>query len=535
MKLKSIELTKFKRFTHATITELPESAKLIILIGSNGSGKTSVLEALKQWSSRYGSTNFNSDASYLGKENNNFNNTWNKDIKVNFHGITPSETQAYKKAFYFRSAYRNEADFTISGLQKVGSALDATRISRLIDNDASVSDNYQRIVSQSVEKLYSGEFDANNAKELREALIGEIRESMKRIFGDLILTGPGDPLKDGAFYFKKGTVENFHFKNLSGGEKSAFDLILDIITKRNEFNDTIYCIDEPDTHLHSKLQGKVLKELYDLIPDNSQLVLSTHSIGMMRTAVQMQKDNPDKVVFLDFHDKNPDEEIILTPVKVSRDLWKQTLAMALDDLSELISPKQIVICEGRPRNLNGKNLEFDAKCLRNIFNPYLPEVDFISIGSEKDVTSERIDIVSTLQLLNKGIEFIKIIDKDDRSETEISDLLADNIKVLQKRDIENYLLDDEIISKLCLSVSQEEKIEACLKIKADAIKNSIEKRQNPEDDIKSASGEIYVNLKKELLLTQCGNNVFSFLRDTIAPLITEDTEVYKKLKKEIFE
>lgn len=534
MKLKSIELTKFKRFTHVIIKELPESAKLIILIGSNGSGKTSVLEALKQWSSRKGGTSFNNDASYLGKENENFNNTWSNDIKVSFHGTPPKDSQAHKKAFYFRSAYRNEADFTISGLNKVGSALDATRIQRLIDNDASVSDNYQRIVSHSVEKLYSGEFDSKNVKELRESLIGEIRDSMKRIFGDLVLTGPGDPLKDGAFYFKKGTVDNFHFKNLSGGEKAAFDLILDIITKRNEFNDTIYCIDEADTHLHSKLQGKVLDELYNLIPENCQLIISTHSIGMMRRAVEMQKEFPNKIVFLDFHDKNPDEDLTLTPVKVSRELWKQTLAMALDDLSELISPKQIVICEGRPVNLEGRNLEFDAKCLSNIFNPYLPETDFISIGSEKDVTAEKIDVIATLRTINKGIEFIKIIDRDDRSDAEIIELGTKNIKVLKRRDIENYLLDDEIIKKLCISISQEDKIENCLEIKKQAIIDSVA-RKNPADDIKSASGQIYVKFKKELSLTQCGNNTSSFLKDTMSHLMTEDTEVYKALKKEIFE
>ena len=43
MKIKEIKLNKFKRFTDLTITDIPDSAKLVILVGPNGCGKTSVL------------------------------------------------------------------------------------------------------------------------------------------------------------------------------------------------------------------------------------------------------------------------------------------------------------------------------------------------------------------------------------------------------------------------------------------------------------------------------------------------------------
>jgi energy-coupling factor transporter ATP-binding protein EcfA2 len=371
-------------------------------------------------------------------------------------------------------------------------------------------------------------------KELRETLIGEIRQSMLRVFGDLVLTGPGDPLKNGAFFFDKGTSKNFHFKNLSGGEKAAFDLILDIITKRIDFNDTVYCIDEPDTHLHTKLQSKILEELYDLIPENCQLVISTHSIGMMHKAVEMQKIHPQNVVFLDFHDKNPDEKLTLTPAKITRELWKKTLSVALEDLSALVSPKRIVICEGRPASLGGKNKEFDAQILRKIFNEYYVETDFISIGSEKDVRAEKIDLITTLKIINRGIEFLKIIDRDDRSQEEINEIIEDEgVIVLSLRDLESYLLDDEIIIKLCKINNKENLVDECLNIKKQAIENSVG-RGNPIDDIKSAAGQIYVNLKKTLSLTQCGNSTEAFLRDTIANLVTEETNIYKKMRQEIF-
>ena len=59
-------------------------------------------------------------------------------------------------------------------------------------------------------------------------------------------------------------------------------------------------------------------------------------------------------------------------------------------------------------------------------------------------------------------------------------------------------------------------------------------RGNAADDIKSASGEIYVELKRILNMTKCGNTKDAFFRDTLAPLITEDTSIYKELEREIF-
>ena len=47
MKIKSIKLKDFKRFTDLSIEGLPETAKLVVMIGPNGCGKSSVFDALK--------------------------------------------------------------------------------------------------------------------------------------------------------------------------------------------------------------------------------------------------------------------------------------------------------------------------------------------------------------------------------------------------------------------------------------------------------------------------------------------------------
>ena len=90
-----------------------------------------------------------------------------------------------------------------------------------------------------------------------------------------------------------------------------------------------------------------------------------------------------------------------------------------------------------------------------------------------------------------------------------------------------------MIEKLCISVGQRERLADCLKEKETAISNSVS-RGNPEDDLKSARGEIYTALKAVLGLTKCGNNADSFVRDTLAPLISPDMNVYQQLEAEIF-
>ncbi len=62
----------------------------------------------------------------------------------------------------------------------------------------------------------------------------------------------------------------------------------------------------------------------------------------------------------------------------------------------------------------------------------------------------------------------------------------------------------------------------------------LDKIERP-DDVKSVSGKLYVAIKNALSLKHAGNNQKAFMRDTLAPLLTPETETYKKLKSCIFE
>ena len=100
--------------------------------------------------------------------------------------------------------------------------------------------------------------------------------------------------------------------------------------------------------MNTRLQGALLQELYDAVPDNSQLWIASHSIGMMRKARELYEANQNDVVFLDFGGHEFDTEVIITPSIPNRIFWEKVLDVALDDLAALVAPREVVICEGNP-------------------------------------------------------------------------------------------------------------------------------------------------------------------------------------------
>ena len=157
---------------------------------------------------------------------------------------------------------------------------------------------------------------------------------------------------------------------------------------------------------------------------------------------------------------------------------------------------------------------------------------FYPLGNCNDVEKEK-QIIDFIERLSPQSKIIKLIDRDDRSSDEIADLESDGVKVLSRRHIESYLLDDEVLKKWCVDVGRQEKIPDLLAAKQHAIQGSIG-RGNAPDDIKSAANEICTEGKKILGITSCGNTGEMIMRDTLAKLITSEMAVYQELERIIF-
>lgn len=526
MRFKRATIKRFKRFTDLTVRGIPETARIIILAGPNGCGKSSFFDALHTWHKWTSAKAQTWEPDYHAKAGSPQRKKWANDVTVEFHNRMPENP---KKILHVRSAYRNDPDFQIHQLSRMMDPLDDVQVARMIDNDASIQKNYQRLASKGLEDLYELGKGTTTFDEYRDDSLGEIRTALERLFPDLRLNSLGNPLKEGTFRFTKGVSKRFSFKNLSGGEKAAFDLILDLAVVRMDYNNTIFCIDEPESHMNARLQAELLSVLYDLIPENCQVMLATHSIGIMRRARDIECSNPGSVSFLDFGGLDYDQAQVVEPATASRAFWNRAYGVALDDLAALLAPERVVICEGHPHG-SVKNHSIDARCYERIFEGEFPETRFLSGGNDREVVSDKWGVAAGLSLLIGGLQVVRLIDRDDRSTEEIAELPA-GARVLARRNLESYLFDDEILRALANSVGKGE-----LRTDLIAAKKAIlvRRTEDAKDDLKRASGEIYVACKRTLRLVKCGNETKSFMLTTLAPLVTTDTMVYRELRNDVF-
>ena len=528
MKLKKITIKDFKRFTDLTVQGFPETTRLIMLAGPNGSGKSSFFDALYTWHRITSQKGYSWEVDYHVKTGSSRSN-WNNDVTVDFHG--PVSVQN-KKTLYVRSAYRNDPEFRTGLLQRQADPLEEIPFQRMIDNDAAVSRNYQRLASRGLEDLFGSERDETTFAQYREESIGAVRVPLSRLFPDLELNNLGSPLEDGTFRFTKGESRGFVFKNLSGGEKAAFDLILDLTVARRYYDDTIYCIDEPESHMNARLQAELLSVLYELIPDNCQLMLATHSIGMMRRARDIEDTSPGSVVFLDFGNRDFDEIQTIKPATPSRAFWKSAYDVALGDLSELVAPDRVVMCEGEqitdpPR----RNQSLDADCYLRIFENEFPETEFMSMGGDQQVLDDQQGLAVALRNLIGTMAVVRLIDRDDRSPEEVEQLAQQGVRVLTRRNLESYLFDDEVLQVLAELEGQEDKTQELLTNKQEILAGRTDRLP---DDLKPVRGQIYEACQRVLGITQRGNNAGEFMRYTLAPLVRPGMNVYDELKRDIF-
>ena len=428
---------------------------------------------------------------------------------------------------HVRTAYRNDAlNESYSYLSRTGSLIEQARFQRLSENDQTVASNYSRILGPWIERMSGRKKNGETADEIEDALYGELQDAIQELFKDpqLTLTGLGNPRDEKIFEFDKGTSQGFSYENLSSGEKAALDLILDVIVAKSEFNDTVFCLDEPEAHMHTKLQGPLLEQLYKLIPDNSQLWIATHSIGMVRKAYDLWHKNEKLVAFLDFGDEklNFDDEAEIIPTPPDPDFWRQVYDVTLGDLAELVLTERTMFCESRG---------FDSECYQNIFQSRYPDLTFVPIEDKGNVIKSVKAANLVIGKMAKNAKIIGIIDGDGATCGDRKRNAEEGIRTLSRSSIESYLLDDEVLKKLCGDHDRSDKISDLLDAKQDAL----DKRGlDPSDKLKSIVQDIYGAAQNILESVNLGINQNSFMMDILAPRIQRGMSVYEELHEDIF-
>ena len=570
MKIKSIKLKDFKRFTDLTIEGLPETAKLVVMIGPNGSGKSSVFDGL------IFDTHYSKGSTYPADILNDspvmnayyFRSDYpqyylddpeplpekididpSKKIPMTFPddiwdcvNIEFYHRPESGKRVHVRSAYRNYSAFQLNSILSREShyrlSLQLRTYGRAMISDETFASNFSLLSVCQHEKLVLEDpypyppispecrEQAEKSVELLDKIFEELRGAIRKMFIDseLVLKYIGAPMYDGLLRFEKEEREELSYQNLSGGEIAVLDLLLDIVIKKIRDEETIICIDEPEAHIHTKLQGQLLEELYNLISPKSQLWIATHSVGMVRKAQDLWREDPDSVVFLDFGRDDFDEQVTLKPMTPDPDFWARTYEVALGDLAQLVLTEWTVFCEGE---------KFDADCYKNIFGSRYPEVRFISLEGRGNVEKSIEALNRVTGKIAKNAKVIGLVDGDDAIPSEVEESDEIGIRTLSRRNIEGYLFDDEVLTKLCEVHGKPAKIQDLLDAKQTAIQKSISKGKD-HDDLKPTAQGIHVAAKNALKPSKMGNKSRNFMKNILAPLIQPGMKVYEQLEKDIF-
>lgn len=453
----------YKRFHDLTIDLGETPARIVALVGPNGCGKSSVLDGLLYHASahdRVGKSQ-NRESSYhsmTGVDSLTF-----LDIEIQFtsgnYGAVRSAKSAIGKAntiFSFRSPYRYNSQLKISQIQAVPEIkLNSYGAGDASSLDAKMEDNYRRLYS-----VYNRYRDDNDLKpsEAKAKIIGDLNASIKKCLALEISNLGNVEGNQGTLYFKKADhPKEFEFNVLSSGEKEVVDLLLDLYLRKEDYNDTIFLIDEPELHINTSIQGNLLEEIDRLIGPDCQIWLTTHSIGFLRT---LQTKMSDKCQIIQFRsDFNLASEVFtLKPTKIGPGTWRDLFAIALDDLAHLVSPSTIVYCEGRAEpGPGGREKGMDAQVFNNIFAGSHPDSLFTSSGGNTEPDQRSAIALAVLSKVFPTVEIWVLKDRDMASgkPTDESDRQVylktnpRNHRVLKRWEIENYLYDKDVLKAYC--------------------------------------------------------------------------------------
>ena len=428
MVITSLILKNFKRFTHLTLDNIPSKAKLVLLIGANGSGKSSVFDAFEYVNSELRGDLTDSQLHYYRKDDKT-----NESVQVALGGDSdPQFPRHIKKlegaSFYGRTSFRQIPKLTRTSLGKSQFDIqaDSDRPRQFIQRDDRFENDVDHITGIILRDIFRS---SDSAEQIRSRYIEPINTALENIFGaengtQLRLIEIIPPLEGNVaqINFKKGNSD-IHYDFLSAGEKEVFNVLLNLLARRESYGDTVYFYDELDLHLNTAVQISFLKEITEnWIPDHCQLWTASHSLGFIEYAKQS-----DLAVILDFDNYDFDQPQIITPqAKDQLDIYE--IAVPKSILFEMLKDKRLVVCEN-------KNDEY-----YNLIG--LPNTVFIGLRDSRDVFLN----------IKRDERYYSIRDRDFLSDKEIEAIQKryPRHRILRFYNFENYLYHPDNLAELKL-------------------------------------------------------------------------------------
>ena len=308
MRITKLQLKNFKRFTDLTIDGIPKEAKLVLLIGSNGSGKSSIFDAFSTWRNIYISKIPPTPDYYYKNALEpelilKFDDNIESNPRTDF-GPTVSTTQRIQieslalkaNKFVGRSSIRIVPRITNVGVaDAVKSNSDGPGM--FIDPDTRFNNDLSMYMQQIDNALREPVFQGRSADTLKifRDFIQPLNSSLINVFGGDATTTiqlteyqNATAYTNGKLVFQKGDSKII-YDLLSHGEKQVVILLLNFIVRKEQYQDALIYIDEMDCHLNTSLQSRLLDEIVKTwIPDSAQLWTATHALGFIDFARHAQ-------------------------------------------------------------------------------------------------------------------------------------------------------------------------------------------------------------------------------------------------------
>lgn len=277
--LSSLTIENVRHLKDITIPLSNEKLKHLIFTGRNGSGKTSVLEALSHYLDTVITMDRLKEEKRLECYKNELVNI-KSGVFLDFNQPVDTIRCCFEKGQFILAYYKAERLFQADIPKHVEKV-------ELKDKYMITEAPRQVFIQYLLDLKVTEALARNNGRYEKADVIkqwfAKFQELLRRVFDDssLELVFEEDTF---SFLIKEKNKEAFDFNSLSSGFAAVLDIVLDIIirmekktNKSFDFNmPGIVLIDEIETHLHLELQKTILDLLITIFP-NIQFIMSTHS------------------------------------------------------------------------------------------------------------------------------------------------------------------------------------------------------------------------------------------------------------------
>lgn len=264
-----LTINKVRHLKNISIPLSENQIKHLILTGKNGSGKTSVIEALARYL----------DKIFTGERENAFRNC-QKELDIKLNNKIESIPELADKYHYILAYYDAARVFQVEQPRQIEKV-------KLQDYYGLTEFPRKEFVKYLLDLKMTEALARNNNKTEKadeiQTWFAKLEQLLKQIFDDKTVELEFDE-ETFEFHILQHGKEPFDFNTLSNGYQAVLDIILDIImrmqnqTQRSfDFNlPGIVLIDEIETHLHLELQKNIMSFLTTIFP-NIQFIVTSHS------------------------------------------------------------------------------------------------------------------------------------------------------------------------------------------------------------------------------------------------------------------